>query len=443
MAQTINVKIPYKAHPGQQLVHDSAARFKVLDCGRRWGKDRCSLNETARMAFKMAQEPRPRSLVPKVHVWSVAPSFAMLRQTWNELRAFWMPTGLVARKDEAELILEFKNGVYWELKSADKPDSLVSAGLDVLHMTEAARIKKEAYTENIRPMLSSPMRGPKMRGQGLANFNSTPRGRNWFYKDLWLKGQRTIRDRGTGLHVPNPAYDPDWESWQFPTVSNPHINPDEVQTAKKELPLAVYLQEYEAQFLEDAAGVFANVGGAQRGEIEEPIPGRRYGCGVDVAYQQDYTVITIMDAERQHVVYWERLQEPLWPVQEAAICAAAKKYNAAPIAVDRTGVGETAPQFLQTALGWDHRVAGIFFTADEKDRLVTQLVLDFQREAISYPEELEVLTDELLSYEYTYTKSGRFRYSAPPGQHDDCVMSLALAREACNLGPYTVSDRAY
>src|SRR5690554_2261980 len=32
---------PYTPHPGQQLIHDSTARFKLANCGARWGKDRC------------------------------------------------------------------------------------------------------------------------------------------------------------------------------------------------------------------------------------------------------------------------------------------------------------------------------------------------------------------------------------------------------------------
>jgi hypothetical protein len=293
-----------------------------------------SLNHAARKAFEMASEPRPRSLVPRVHVWSVAPSFPILRQTWNELRTFWEPTGLIKRKDEAELTIEFKNGVYWELKSADKPESLVSAGLDVLHMTETARVKQEAYTENIRPMLSSPQRGPRMSGQGLAILNSTPRGRNWFY-DLWLRGQATLPDRDNpGLVLPNPRYDPEWQSWQFPTASNPHINPAEVEAARKELPANVFMQEYLAQFLDEQAGVFVNIGRCQKGQFEPPQRGRQYAIGVDLAYQQDFTVVTVMDVARRHVVASGTVSiSPLWADQEPIIMLlATQHYNNAPIA---------------------------------------------------------------------------------------------------------------
>jgi len=42
-----------------------------------------------------------------------------------------------------------------------------------------------------------------------------------------------------------------------------------------------------------------------------------------------------------------------------------------------------------------------------------------------------VLVGELLSYESKRNPSGSFSYSAPEGLHDDCVMSLAIAWDAC------------
>jgi len=39
-----------------------------------------------------------------------------------------------------------------------------------------------------------------------------------------------------------------------------------------------------------------------------------------------------------------------------------------------------------------------------------------------------VIVRELEAFEYVYTRTG-VRYSAPEGLHDDCVCSLALARQ--------------
>jgi hypothetical protein len=47
-----------------------------------------------------------------------------------------------------------------------------------------------------------------------------------------------------------------------------------------------------------------------------------------------------------------------------------------------------------------------------------------------------VLIGELQAYEMERLPGGSFRYSAPDGMHDDCVMSLALAWQgAQDSGP--------
>ena len=42
-SQSIDLSRLYKPHSGQQAVHDSDAKVKVLEVGRRWGKSRSVL----------------------------------------------------------------------------------------------------------------------------------------------------------------------------------------------------------------------------------------------------------------------------------------------------------------------------------------------------------------------------------------------------------------
>ena len=40
---------------------------------------------------------------------------------------------------------------------------------------------------------------------------------------------------------------------------------------------------------------------------------------------------------------------------------------------------------------------------------------------------LEILTQEVMDYEYTLSPKGNIIYGAPAGKYDDCVISLSLA----------------
>ena len=56
----------YEPHPGQQLVHESAAPRRVLACGARWGKTLCGAYE----ALAAALQPCDESVG-----WIVAPTY--------------------------------------------------------------------------------------------------------------------------------------------------------------------------------------------------------------------------------------------------------------------------------------------------------------------------------------------------------------------------------
>lgn len=268
------IRIDYIPHSGgQRLIHDSPARFKVLICGARWGKDRCMIAEYIRQFAEMLSEDRSSTLIPRVHGFIVAPTYPLANQIWRELKYFF-PEQWVVSKNEAEHRMETAAGGIIEVKSADNPDSLVSVGLDIVLVTEAARVKDLEYTWSyLRGRLASPGRGPKGKG-GIALLNSTPKGRNFLYK-MYMWGQ-------------DENY-PEWASWQFPTITNPYIDPKEIDDAEKTLPRNMFRQEFLGEFLTDSGEVFANVDEISKGVAQEPEPGRTYKCSWDPAQRNDYS----------------------------------------------------------------------------------------------------------------------------------------------------------
>jgi hypothetical protein len=60
------VTIPYTPHTTQQIVHDSKARFKILQCGNRWGKDLGAIAEGVNKFIQMENEERSVDVNPPV-----------------------------------------------------------------------------------------------------------------------------------------------------------------------------------------------------------------------------------------------------------------------------------------------------------------------------------------------------------------------------------------
>ena len=378
--------INYKPHEKQLLFHNSEARWRILNCGRRWGKTQCAIAEGLKLSFK---EPKQRG-------WIVAPTYPLSQEDWRTLKDL-TPDKLISEELKAERKFVFINGSEIEFKSADHEGGLRGAGLNWCILDEASRIKEDSWNA-LRPALSDKL------GKGI--FISTPKGKNWFYR-LFLKG----RD-GTDKY----------ESWHFPSYTNPYFPEEEWLEAKESYPADWFSQEYEANFLEDAAAVFRNVEGRIDGELEEPQADKKYFCGVDVAKYQDFTVIIVLDQNR-HLCYFERFNRLNWDIQKIKIANVFIKYNAVGF-IDSTGVGD--PIFEDLARQLPRQVYSFKFTNESKMNLITSLQVAFEQGQITFPR-IPIMIDELQAFEYEMLTSGKFRYNAPDGYHDDTVISLGLA----------------
>jgi len=380
-------EINYKPHDGQLLFHNSEARWRILNCGRRWGKTECAIAEGLKLSFKK----------PEQRGWIVAPTYPLSQEDWRTLLKI-TPIKLVRGEPlKAERKFVFINGSEIELKSADNEGGLRGAGLDFCILDEASRIKEDSWNA-LRPSLSD------KQGKGI--FISTPKGKNWFYR-LYLKGKDEL-DK--------------YESWHFPANTNPYFPEEEWIEAKESYPSDWFSQEYEANFLEDVAAVFRDVEGKIKGEFEEPTAGKKYYGGVDVAKYQDFTVIIILD-QYKHLCYFERFNRLNWDIQKIKIANVFKKYNAIGF-IDSTGVGDPIYEDLSNQM--PYQIYSFKFTNESKMNLITSLQVAFEQGQVSFPR-IPVMIDELQAFEYEMLTSGKFRYSAPEGYHDDCVISLGLA----------------
>jgi len=377
-------------HDAQQEVWDTRARYRVLACGRRWGKTRLGTLLCLWYALRGGR------------AWWIAPSYKMAAVGWRGIRrlAEQIP-GVEIR--QSMMMITMPSGGTVQVRSADDPQSLRGEGLDFCVLDECAFMREEAWTEALRPALSD--------RQGGAMFISTPKGRNWFWR-LYQRGQ--------------DEHETDWASWQRPTSENPYIAASEIADAKHDLPERIFAQEYEAQFLEDAGSVFRGVMAAATAQEQEPQNGRSYVMGVDWGKHADFTVISVMDAESHAMVALDRFNQIDYAVQRRRLMALAQRYRPDAIIAETNAMGEPIIEQLQRD---GLPVRGFTTTQASKLEMIESLALAFERGDITILND-PTLVGELQAYEMERLPSGRVRYNAPQGMHDDCVMSLALAWQA-------------
>lgn len=217
------IRLNVPLHSGQRVIKDHGARFKLVACGRQWGKTRLGCP----YAFRRAAEGG--------RVWIVGPDYPRAQIDWRIVKGFALQLPFCVIK-ESEKRIEFPNGGFLEVKSAHGEDRLRGPTLDLVVVDEAAFIDEERWTKELRATLSV--------RKGEALFLSTFDGKNWFY-NLYERGQEDHPDHREG-----------WMSWRHPSVDNPYIDDAEIEEARLELPEDVFAQEYEADPLVKAGAIF-------------------------------------------------------------------------------------------------------------------------------------------------------------------------------------------
>jgi phage terminase large subunit-like protein len=191
---------------------------------------------------------------------------------------------------------------------------------------------------------------------------------------------------------------------------------------KQDLPERIYLQEIEAEFVEDGGGVFRKVRDAVREDISRT-PDSHIVIGVDWGKLNDFTVFTVFDAAQGAVLSIDRSNKVDYHVQVQRLKALCDKWKPRVIVAESNSMGEPIIEQLRRE---GLPVRPFLTTASSKAEAIESLSLAFEQGSIQIPNDI-VLIQELEAYEMERLPSGNIRYNAPAGMHDDMVMSLALA----------------
>jgi len=222
------VEIDYDPHPGQLEIHKSPSRFRVVVCGRKFGKTHMAVAELISNALFKA---------PGSTNWYVSPTYRQSKNVaWRKKLLKMLPPQLIVTRHEHELSVTLDNGSIIELKGADNPDSLRGVDVDLVVLDEYAFMKPFVWEEIIRPNLTATA--------GEAIFIGTPNGYDHFY-DVYMMGQKDSEN-----------YDSDYASFKQPSTINPYLPIGEVEKAQKELTEDAFAQEYLADFRHFTGRVF-------------------------------------------------------------------------------------------------------------------------------------------------------------------------------------------
>lgn len=376
----IDITLP-RPHKYQQEVLDSNARFKVMMCGRRFGKTLIAMVICIQKMLKGEA------------VAYVTPEFGLGKDFFREILKY-IPSEIIKTDNKSELYIELITGGSLKFFSGEALSSFRGRKFHYVIVDEAAFISdlKEAWDTAIRPTLSD------YRGGAL--FISTPNGKEYF-NSLYMKGTDTLQT--------------EYQSFHYSSNMNPYFSPEEFESARKSIPAFRFNQEYLALPGENQNNPFGT-DNINLNILQELSQNETVVYGIDVAKYSDYTVIIGLDSNG-HMTYFDRFQTP-WTIT-------AQKIKDLPDGIlkvmDSTGVGDV---LLEQIIDTTPNLIGFKFTMESKPKIIYELINAVEKGQVKYNQQT---ADEMFVYIYKYSSTGHIKFEAQAGYNDDTVASLAIA----------------
>ncbi len=305
-----------KLTPAQKEIIHCKARFRVINCGRRFGKTTLSVFEM----IGKASEKSDRMVA------YIAPTYQQARDiAWEMLKKICAPVILNVNESRLEIKIRAADGKpsTMILRGWEAVETLRGQKFDLLVIDEIASMKNFAllWEEVLRPTLTD--------NKGEAIFISTPKGFNHFYT---LYNQQ--------------LKDSDYKSFHFTSYDNPYLPREEIDKARKEMGEDRFAQEYLADFRKTQGLVYKEFDRKEHLYQTDEEKGENYKVfnvmetlvGVDFGFTNPCAIVSVQrDTDNNYYVTreWYHTQKTTPEIIEIAKTFGGNKYYPDPAEPDR------------------------------------------------------------------------------------------------------------
>ena len=248
--------------PSQKIIVKDSHRFRVIRCGRRFGKTTLAVKEI-----------KGKAIYYKSKIAYFANTYQQARDiAWEMLKRELQ--GAITNINESRLEVKVKTQTGEEsivqLRGWENVETARGQAFDLIILDEVANMKNFwiNWQEVLRPTLTDT--------KGECIFISTPKGYNHFYD---LCNQELT--------------DNDYKTFHFTSYDNPFLPQDELETAKQTLPPERFEQEYMASFQKTQGLVYKEF--SRDKHLYEVLPENEYEKlgGVDFGFKNPAGVLDI------------------------------------------------------------------------------------------------------------------------------------------------------
>jgi hypothetical protein len=387
---------PYEG--GQREFWESDALIKVAFGAPQSGKTTAAAAECCKWLFHKPPEPRNWLVVLADYQRE---DLAVFRELGRLLEL----APLEVRKNQARhrwRLPETDWSIYF--RSGRDPSNITSVPAAGIWVDEPALLPRKTWTNILSRILAT---------SGPIILSGTREGQNWYL--------RFVKQVKKG-EIPRA------QMFTMRVRDNPEVTQETLNLVSSQMTPREVMEYLDEKADLYAGEVITSLDAVEMGSWENPVPGRKYSCGMDVAKKRNLSVLSVMDEDRRHLVHQAVMIKEgrglSYREQVHEVVRVTRLYNGAYVLADRGGVGEPFIEML-----WD---AGVFVegfdTQSEplRQALLAQLAFDIEREQMTFPYDPD-LHDEVLSLEYAERRAGKVKYAFPKDAPTDRAFALALA----------------
>lgn len=359
----------------------------------------------------------------------VEPTFDQARRVYRELVKA-VPPGVLTRKNDTNLEIEFGNGSSILFKSAEQRDNLRGFTITgLLVVDECAFILDDTF--DILLPTTDVHKAPIL-------LISTPKLKQGFFYRYYSAGMEGH---------------PNITSIDFNEYDTSYLlSAEKLEQYRTMMPKAQFTTEYLGEFLESDSVLFSNISECvgPAGQGADIYAGIDWGSGAG----GDYTSVAAFD-ESGRMVFIDYFNDKSTFEQSRYIADlfALHRDKLRAIFAEANSIGTPMIALLKDELDKRglrdiSRMVEPFNTTNaEKVRLVNQFQVALEQRAITLLDDRGLLT-QLAAYEATYNpRTNNVSYNAPLGLHDDNCISTMLALDARangqRTGQYTIGFNRY
>lgn len=356
-------------------------------------------------------------LEPNKEIGYLTPTLKLSKKFFNDLTSV-IPESLLVKSNASDLVIQSITGSTLYFYSAEQGNRIRGNTFDYLILDEAAFYKEDQGANHIWYSILQPT--IKVKGKKIIMV-STPNGCQGFWYDLI---QKAIKGTKGYSFIKRTIYDDSMCQ--------------DIEEIRNSTPDLMWRQEYLVEFIAGANTFFTGYHNCYDDTMtfnwNQPL-----WAGIDWSSTgKDETIVTFINGLNQIIQY--NIEGDL-DSKYSQIASILNKYSLKGVYAEDNSIGSVMINELKKQMRQKNVLKPFTTTNDSKTEIVTELALSLEKEELTY-NDLQ-LDRQLGAFGYSVSKTKKLTFEGK-GEHDDRVMSLAMALKAKkDMVYYSASNFAF